>query len=308
MHHTALLRHSAQLLFALAIATLPNQLIAAAEKEWTIFENCRFIPNKDNDGDSFHIQTSDGIEYVVRLYMVDAPETKGGQMADRLIEQAEYFKIEVPEVIQVGLNAKRFVDTKLAEPFTVQTRKAAGLGRSNIERFYAFVKTKDGDLGELLVARGLARVRGKRAAPPDATNSAEEIDKLQKLEQQARQKKLGGWSQNIGTTSSTPQPTQTTAQPSPSRTPSQPVVIVSTPVPQPPRMPSVKIAAAAIPSSEKLDINTATKEQLKKIPGIGDVLSERILAARPFKSADDLKKVHGIGSGKRYEQVRPYFK
>jgi type II secretory pathway component PulK len=35
------------------------------------------------------------------------------------------------------------------------------------------------------------------------------------------------------------------------------------------------------------------------------VMAARIIAARPFRSADDLKKVNGIGD-KKYETIRPY--
>lgn len=111
-------------------------------------ESCRFVANKDNDGDSFRIEYQ-GTEYVVRLYFVDAPET-GGLGAGRLVEQSTYFGIDVPQAIDVGLKAKHFVEQKLADPFTVVTRKASGLGSSKIGRFYGFVQTKEGDLGELL--------------------------------------------------------------------------------------------------------------------------------------------------------------
>ena len=56
----------------------------------------------------------------------------------------------------------------------------------------------------------------------------------------------------------------------------------------------------------KIDINTATEKELTTVPGIGHVMAARIIAARPFKSADDLKKVSGIGD-KKYAQIRPYF-
>jgi DNA uptake protein ComE-like DNA-binding protein len=39
---------------------------------------------------------------------------------------------------------------------------------------------------------------------------------------------------------------------------------------------------------EKLDINTATKAQLMKLPGITEALSQRIIAARPYASKSDL--------------------
>ena len=55
-----------------------------------------------------------------------------------------------------------------------------------------------------------------------------------------------------------------------------------------------------------IDINTATEKELTTVPGIGHVMAARIIAARPFRSADDLKRVSGIG-GKKYAQIRPYF-
>ena len=39
-----------------------------------------------------------------------------------------------------------------------------------------------------------------------------------------------------------------------------------------------------------IDINTATEKELTTVPGIGHVMAARIIAARPFRSADDLKK------------------
>jgi competence ComEA-like helix-hairpin-helix protein len=56
----------------------------------------------------------------------------------------------------------------------------------------------------------------------------------------------------------------------------------------------------------KLDINTATEKELRLIPGIGPVMARRIIDARPFRTADDLKKVNGIGD-KKYDQIRLYF-
>jgi DNA uptake protein ComE-like DNA-binding protein len=296
-------RSATLLVIALAFALWPNHLFSAAQKDWETLENCQLIDNKDNDGDSFHIKDSTGTEYLVRLYLVDAPETKSG-MAGRLDEQATYFGITAVQVVEVGRNAKKFVDTKLAQPFTVLTRRASGLGRSKIERFYGFVQTKDGDLGELLVRNGLARVHGKTAVPPGGSSSADELNRLHDLEDQAKKEKLGGWSQDIGAASGTPQPMRTVASPS------QPAAAVaSTPIAPSPRTSVAKLPPAAVAAnSDKFDVNTATKEQLEKIPGIGDGLAKRIIAARPFQTADDLKKVKGIGSGKRYNEVRPYFK
>ncbi len=44
-----------------------------------------------------------------------------------------------------------------------------------------------------------------------------------------------------------------------------------------------------------LSLNRASLEVLQTLPGVGPVMAGRIIAARPFKSVDDLLKVEGIG-------------
>jgi competence protein ComEA len=261
-------------------------------KDWITLENCQLIPNKANDGDSFHVN-SNNTEYLVRLYFVDAPETASVGPA-RLIDQAEYFGVSVPQVIEIGEDAKKFVDIKLSEPFTVVTRMAEGLGRSKIQRIYGLVQTKDGDLGEQLVANGLARIHGVHPAMPDGSNGQEEIQKLEQLEQAAKQRKAGGWAV------SSAQAAPAAVAPSMPKPAPAPVATVQ------PRPATAVTVASPTKSPAKLDINTALKSQLENIPGVGPATADRIIAARPFKSADDLRNLKWIGD-KKYETMRPYF-
>lgn len=81
------------------------------------------------------------------------------------------------------------------------------------------------------------------------------------------------------------------------------------PVPEP--VPEPEPEPPADPLSVRINVNTATASELQALPGIGPVLSGRVVYYRaangPFRSLRDLTEVSGIGP-KTAEKLAPYVK
>jgi DNA uptake protein ComE-like DNA-binding protein len=279
-----------QRLFILALLLSLGVSPLRAGEHWVTYQDCRLIPNPANDGDSFHVRAGRK-EFIFRLYFVDTPETDAS-LPERVAEQAKYFRVSVPQTLQIGAEAERFTRDKLSRPFTVETCQEDARGRSRLPRYFAFVEMGSEDLAETLVRNGLARVSGAPGHPPDRAAPATEKRKLEQLERNAKSQKLGGWGVEAGRLN-------TRATTSPSGSP--PAGADSFEAFFHPK----KLESAPNPGA-KLDVNSASVEALQALPGIGPVLAERIIAARPFQSADELQRVQGIGA-KKYGLLRPFF-
>ncbi len=65
-----------------------------------------------------------------------------------------------------------------------------------------------------------------------------------------------------------------------------------------PRTKAKEPKAAAPVSGAPVDLNTADLKALEALPGVGPATAKKIIAARPFKSVDDLSKVKGMSKAK----------
>ncbi|NLT23934.1 MAG: hypothetical protein GXX82_12885 [Syntrophorhabdus sp.] len=72
---------------------------------------------------------------------------------------------------------------------------------------------------------------------------------------------------------------------------------------KPPGKAPAKAAPARPGQSQKVNINTASREQLEALPGIGPVKAQAIIDGRPYKQIEDIMKVKGIKGG-TFEKIK----
>ena len=249
-------------------------LCVASAQELQKFEGCRLVEAGWADGDSFSVALPDGKEIVLRLYYVDCNETAAATETDqrRVRDQSSYFGVDDHQVtLESGRQAAEEVKKLLSKPFTVHTAFASALGRSAKPRTYGFITLSDGrDLGEVLVGEGLARSYGVRRNTPDGLNTEAAEAKMDDLELGAAIARRGIWA----------------------KTDPQRLVALR----EDRRAEDRQLREAfGTSAGEPIDPNTATVDEIMLLPGVGEVLAERIVEGRPYKSIADLRRVPGVG-------------
>lgn len=77
---------------------------------------------------------------------------------------------------------------------------------------------------------------------------------------------------------------------------------------QPAPQPSATGLRKVQPGDAPINVNTATADDLMRLPGVGPVTAQAIVTARtnsPFRTIDDLDRVRGIGP-KTLDKLRPF--
>ena len=275
------------------------------------FKGVRYVPDANNDGDSFLVMMGDK-EYRVRLYFVDCPETTASSKTDaaRVREQMRYFGLEsAGETMKFGAEATEFTRKALGKPFTMHTSFASALGRSAGGRVYAFITTSTGeDLARLLVTNGYARTLGVYRKTPGGVRHDEMKKQLEDLELGAAIKLVGIWAKT--------DPDRLAQLRKKQRQEDEELKEIQRieaagrrkPLGHDPKFSSGKSGhVPGFPESHpRIDINKATKRQLQRIYGIGEKRAQWIIDGRPYKRLDDVTKVKGIGP-ETLKELRPHF-
>lgn len=273
-------------LVTLLVVLLSMPCLMAAELE--SIPNCKLVPTEWADGDSFLIETPEGQKHSVRLYGIDCIEMRAGDESDarRLRSQRRYFGItgfgddhvkSIELAKSYGQLAKDEMMKLLAKPFTVHTAFADGRGDGKYKRIYAFIELSSGeDLGATLVAKGLARAYGVSRSTYKGQSRDEMRASLADLELQAAKRGLGVWEK-----------TDWEKLPEERRIEREEEESLALAVD----------GGGKLPEGAKVNINTAARDELMLLPGIGETMANRIIEGRPFKRVEDLTKVSGIGDG-----------
>lgn len=256
-------------------------------------EQCSLSPTAWADGDSFEIVTAAGKRHTIRLYGADCFEWHVNDETDarRLRAQRRYFGMtgfggsaekSIATAKGLGEAAAKEVSAALTKPFTVHTAFASALGDGQHPRVYGFVTTAEGeDLAGRLVRLGLARAFGVGHDTPDGKSKRDYQDTLRDLELQAAKRGSGAWAK----TDWEKLPAERKLERDENEELEQ-------------------STETKLSTGTRIDLNKAARDELMRLPGVGEVTALRIIEGRPYKSVDDLDRISGIGS-KTLERIKP---
>ncbi len=266
-----------------------------AQQPLTRLEGCVLMPTEWADGDSFLVRAADGTEFTLRLYGADCVEWHVNDETDsrRLRAQRRYFGISraggdrqasIELAKGFGKSAAERTAALMAGTITVFTAYADARGDGKHQRVYGFVRLADGrDLAAVLVEEGLARAFGVYRETPDGETNDECREAMRDRELQAAKLGHGIWSR----TDWDALPVERHEQ----------------------RQEDADLEQAEDKAQSAdgliLDPNTAARDDLLKLPGVGEVIANRIIEARPYASVEGLLQVPGIGA-KTLERLRPH--
>lgn len=263
------------LLTLLCLFSLGSPLGAVDQVEgvWEILKGCRLDNAALNDGDSFSVKYGNE-QFTFRLYYVDAPETSNTYI-DRVREQARYFSISEEAVTDAGKLATSFTKNFLRGEFTVITQWEDARGGSTHKRYFALIQKDEQFLSTELMRAGLARLYGKPTEGrwPGGVTPRTFLGRLKNNERQAQREEHGIWALAAGSMQMSG--LEALSAGTVSTEPSE-------------------LATGAIPMQNRININTASSEQLQKLPGIGKAYAARIIAARPIQNIESLVEIPGI--------------
>lgn len=280
----------------LCLATVWPSALRADELQR--LDNVQYLESTWADGDSFPVRLADGKKVTIRLYGADCLESSVSDDSDarRLRAQRRYFGISdfggdpsasIDLAKRLGKEGGMESRRQLAKPFTVYTSFADGRGDERYERIYAFITTSEGkDLASVLVEKGLARAYGVARSAPDGSSREDYRALLADKELIAARKSQGVW-----------QYTDWDSLPEERRLQRQEDAELELAIGN----------AKASPPDAPISINTASRDDLMRLPGIGETIALGIIEHRPFRKLEDLSRVPRIGE-KTIEALRPYVK
>lgn len=285
---------AALLCFAVAGSFLAAEIRG---EELTVMEGCTLVDAPWADGDSFPVRAADGQVFTVRLYGADCLEhhVAGETDARRLRAQRRYFGITAarPDPAESIALAKELAKQATAEtrrllrkPFTIHTSFADARGDGRHKRIYAFVFDAAGeDLAAHLVSAGLARAYGVSRGTRAGESAEDYRDFLADRELQAAKRGAGIWAHTVWD-----------ALPSERRLEREEE-----------RELRRAVDGGPPPAGFVLDPNTASREELMRLPRVGETLANRIIERRPYRRLTDLLEVDGIGPA-TYRELKPFLR